>query len=511
MTKAKLKQQTQFQAVLPAYILDTIRTLYDAGFSVEIVGGPVRDLLMGAKPSSIKNWDLATDALPEEMMKLFAARSAFYENEFGTVTIPFKLDPTNDKLVTEVEITPYRVESRYSDKRHPDKVTFTKSLEEDLARRDFTVNAMALRIRKEEQKSTEDGVLCNIIDLYDGQGDIEKQIIRAVGAPQDRFNEDALRMLRAVRFATTLGFTIEAQTLAAIKVQAHDLQAISGERIRDEFNKIIVSSRPRVGIELLRETGLLKYVMPELEEGIGIGQRGDHKYDVYTHSLLAAQYAADQNYHLELRLAALMHDVGKPRTRELKGGIYTFYAHNTVGEDMAKKIMQRLKYSGNEIEKVTALIRHHMFFYDTEEVSESGVRRLLRRVGPENMQELLKLRILDRKATPVPKDKPYKLRHLEFMLEKVAEDPLDVKQLKIDGSDIMRLLKIEPGPIIGLLLKALLFDVIDDPKRNTKKYLEKRAKERGTESPEKLQKFVDKLYAHEDERVQGLKSKHWVK
>ena len=486
----------------PGFIIDTIRILNNAGFSAEIVGGPVRDLLTGGTVKDIDNWDLATNATPEEMMKLF--ENAFYENDFGTVTIPLKLNPKDDKEVTEVEVTPYRVEEGYSDKRHPDKVTFTQSLEDDLSRRDFTINAMALRIDLEKDTT-------ELIDPFGGQKDLKAGIIKAVGVAQDRITEDALRMMRAIRFAARLGFEIEQETLSAVEKQAADLKDISAERIRDELNKIVMSERPQEGFELLKKTGLLEFVMPELLEGMDIGQRGDHKHDVYVHSLLTVQYAAEEKYGLELRLAALMHDIGKPRTRELKNGIYTFYSHNTVGEEMALEIMKRLKYSKKQIQKVGELIRHHMFFYDTEEVSESGVRRLLRRVGPENMRDLLKLRVLDRKATPVPKAKPYKLRHLEFMLEKVAEDPIDVGQLKMDGDELMKLLEMQPGPMVGVLLKTLLLDVLDDPKRNTKEYLQEKAQEYSKLPKKELNERVKKLYQHEEERVKNLKNKHWVK
>ncbi len=468
---------------IPTEVKAIITKLQKANFEAYVVGGCVRDLLRGVEP---KDWDITTNAKPKEIQKIFP--KSFYANKFGTVT------------VQEVEITTYRIDEKYSDKRHPDKIRFAKTLKEDLARRDFTVNAMAL------------GPDEKIIDLFKGQKDLKKKIIRTVGNPEERFNEDALRILRAVRFATTLGFTIELKTLKAIQKNAGWVQAISKERIRDELIKIMESKQPSKGLELLRAGNLLRYILPELEKGVKVGQNKDHIYDIYEHSIRSLQAAADQGFNLETRLAALFHDIGKPETKEGEGPDSTFYNHDYVGAKFTVRILRRLKSPKKFIEKVAILVRNHMFVSDPERITDAGVRRLIRRVGKENMADLINTRIADRLGMGVPKARPYRLRTIEYMIEKVSQDPISVRMLKIGGDKIMKLLKIEPGPKIGATLDVLLSEVIEDPKKNTKNYLEKRVKELNKANLEELRKMArKKIKEKKEEEDLKIRGKYWIK
>lgn len=479
--------------VIPKEVKSILNTLKDAGFEGYIVGGSVRDFLLGQEP---KDWDITTNATPEEIQKIFPDN--FYENNFLTVTVK-----TGSKKIKEIEVTTYRLEAAYSDKRHPDQVKFAKTLKEDVSRRDFTINAMAMDLDK------------NVIDLFDGQADLKNKIIRTVGNPDERFSEDALRMLRAVRFAATFNFTIEEKTTEAIKKNSLWIEAVSKERIRDELVKIVMSDFAFNGIELLRQLNLLKFILPELEENYGVGQNKHHIYDCYQHALKALEYTAKKKYGMHVRLAALFHDIGKPRVKSGDGLNSTFYNHEMVGAKMTSQILNRLKFSNKDIEKITKLVRAHMFYYNVDEVSESSVRRLVRNVGPENMEELLQVREADRIGSGVPKAEPYKLRHLKYIIDKVSKDPISVKMLKVNGQDIMAVLGIEPGPRIGQMLDALLGEVLDDPKKNTKKILTARILELGKLDDAALKKLAEKskeekfeLQAQEDQKT---KSKYYVK
>ena len=481
---------------LPKEIKNILDKLEKAGFESYAVGGCVRDLLIGKEP---KDWDITTKAKPEEIQEIFP--DSFYANKFGTVTVKTK---SKDKTLKEIEITTFRTEQKYTDKRHPDKVRFTDNVEKDLSRRDFTINALALD-KKEK-----------LIDLFGGQEDIEKRLIKAVGNADARFGEDALRILRAIRFTAELSspvekWQIESETLKAIKKNAGWLQVIAKERIRDELVKIIMSDEPEEAIEKLRETGLLKYIIPELEKGIGVSQNKHHIYSIYRHSVLALKFAAARKYNLEVRLAALFHDIAKPQTKRGEGENSTFYNHDIVGARFTVNILQRLRFPKKTIEKVAHLVRNHMFVYGVGEVTEAGVRRLLRRVGRENMDDLLKLRITDRLGSGCPKAVPYKLRHLEYLIEKVSKDPISVKMLKINGDDLMKILEAKPGPRLGLILNALLSEALENPKINTKKKLFQKAKELNKLSDKDLKK-KDKIVKEKKEEVDlEMKSKHWVK
>lgn len=471
---------------IPDYVKNILEKLEQAGFEAFIVGGCVRDLLMAscAKASEVKapkDWDITTNARPEKILEIFSEGK--YENIFGTVLVPVKLKSGETEDV--IEVTTYRSEQGYSDRRHPDKIRFEDELEKDLSRRDFTVNAMAIRLTthnsqlatqmpKEKSYELRDAG-CEIVDLFGGEKDLKKRIIRAVGEPEDRFKEDALRMMRAVRLACQLNFSIEGKTERAIMKMAGGIKFISGERIRDELVKIMESDKAYEGIISLHDFKLLQYIIPELERGIGVNQNKHHVYTVFKHSLLSLKYTPSKKW--QVKFASLLHDIAKPQTKRIVKGDATFYNHDLVGAKVAAKILERLKFSKADAEKITALIRNHMFYYNVGEVTESSVRRLIRKVGEENLADLIDLRIADRLGSGVPKAKPYKLRHLEYMMEKVRFDAVSVKMLKINGDDLIKTLNIEPGPKIGAILDVLLSEVIEDQSLNNKEYLAKRSSE----------------------------------
>jgi len=478
---------------IPKQVLEILEKLEKAGFEAYIVGGCVRDLIMGKEP---KDWDVTTSAKPEEIQKIFS--DSFYENEFGTVGIKIKEDEETKEVV---EVTTYRIESKYSDKRHPDEVKFAKTLKEDLSRRDFTINAMAMKVVKSKTE---------IVNLFGGQKDLENKLIRAVGNPNERFDEDALRMIRAVRFASTLNFSIEEKTLEAIKKNAKNLKFISQERIKDELVKIILSDRPSEGIDMLHQSEMLNYVIPELERGVGMKQNLHHIYTIYQHSILSLKFCPSQK--LEVRLAALLHDIAKPQTKRGEGPDATFYNHDHVGARVAEKILRRLKFSNDIVEKVRLLVDNHMFYYNPDEVGESSVRRLVQKVGLENMKDLIDLRISDRLGSGVPKAKPYKLRHLEYLIEKVSSDAVSVKMLKINGNDLMKELGMKPGPKIGAILDVMLSEVIEDAEKNSQEFLLARAKELDKEDLAKLRTMAKKkIEEKKEEEDQAIKNKYWVK
>ena len=479
---------------IPKEVKNVMEKLEKSGFEAYIVGGCVRDFLNSTTP---KDWDITTNAKPDEIQNIFP--DSFYENKFLTVTV--KTGSQNPGL-EEVEITTYRLEAKYSDKRHPDEIHFAKNLEDDLARRDFTINAMAMDSDKK------------IVDLFDGQKDLKKKMIKTVGNPEERFSEDALRMLRAVRFATTLNFTIEKETAEAIKKNSIWLKAISQERIRDELLKIIMSDRAAEGIDLLYELDLLKFIMPELQENYGVGQNKHHIYDCYQHALKALEYSAKKKFNMQVRMASLLHDVGKPRVKVGEGLNSTFYNHEIVGAKMTFEILQRLKFSKKDVEKITKLVRYHLFYYNVDEVSESSVRRLVKNVGQDLIEELLQVRQADRIGSGVPKAEPYKLRHLKYIIEKVSTDPISVKMISVNGKDIMGMLHEKPGPKIGHILDVLLGYVLEDPKKNNKDFLEKEILKLGKLDEKKLKKLAEtskeSLAEVEKKQDEMTKQKYWV-
>ncbi len=349
-----------------------------------------------------------------------------------------------------------------------------------------------------------------LTDLFDGRKDLKSKIIRTVGKPEERFAEDSLRLLRAVRFATVLGFKIEEETLKAVKNNSEWLKAISKERIRDEFVKTIDSENAYEGILLLEETGLLKHIVPELREGIDVGQNLHHIYTVWEHNTRTLKYTSDKKYSLAVKLASLFHDIGKPKSKRGDGLHSTFYGHEVIGGKMATKIMERLKFPNELSEKVVKLVRYHMFYYNVGEVTESSVRRLIANIGLENVEDLLKVREADRISSGRPKAVPYKLRHMKYIIDKVSHDPISAKMLKVNGEDVMKELKTKPGPKIGLILNSLLSEVLDDPTKNTEEHLKERIHELDKKSPEELKKSLKKIEEALDEEEQERMKKYHV-
>lgn len=482
---------------IPENVSLVLNTLSNAGFEAFLVGGCVRDLFLQREP---KDWDVTTNATPQEIQGLF--KKTVYENTFGTVAVVFEEEP-NEKLKI-IEITPYRLESKYSDKRHPDEVRFTRNIEEDLKRRDFTVNALAMDYKG------------HVIDLYKGQEDLKDKILRTVDNPDDRFQEDALRMMRVIRFSVELGFVIDYETMNAVSKNKDLLKNISWERIRDEFTKIILSNEPMRGIGLLEKLGLLEYIVPELREGIGCDQKGAHIYDVFEHMLHALEHAKEKNEPLEIRLAALFHDIGKPKTRryDRNKDKYTFFGHEVVGARMTQKILERMRYPKHTVELVVKLVRYHMFFSDTETITLSAVRRTITNVGKENIWKLMNVRECDRVGMK-KKEAPYRLRKYHAMIEEALRDPISVSQLAIDGNYLMNELRIKPGPRMGWILHALLEEVLEDPKLNTIEKLTERVKELDALNDKELKVLgvegKEKKEEWNDEEVSELRKKHGVK
>jgi tRNA nucleotidyltransferase (CCA-adding enzyme) len=494
---------------IPKPVTDTIAQLRQKGYEAYAVGGCVRDLILERTP---KDWDITTDAIPEKILEIFP--DSFYENTFGTVGVKvprFLLTTSEDKNDDIIEVTTYRIESEYTDKRRPKEVIFTKSLEKDLARRDFTINAIAYGPDKTGQ--------WELIDPFSGEEDLHKKIIRTVGNPDSRLNEDALRLMRAVRFWTELydreetrpthNWQIEDGTFLAIQKLAKNLASVSYERVRDELSKIILSNSPSEGIDLLEKAGLLVFILPELREGIGITQNLHHINTVWEHNLLALATCPSQK--LEVRLATLLHDVGKPRAKRGEGYYSTFYSHDHIGARLAEKMLTRLRFPKETVKKTTLLVDNHLFYYNVGEVTEASVRRLIKRVGLENMHDLMAVRIGDRLGSGVPKAKPYKLRHLEYMIEKVSQDPLSAKMLALNGTDIIKELQIPAGPKIGAILEVLLAEVIEDPKLNTKKILLQRANILKESDLETLRiQAEEKIQEKISEEDKQIKKRHWV-
>lgn len=485
---------------IPKGIEQITKKLEEKGFEAFLVGGCVRDLILNREP---KDWDITTNATPEEIISIFP--DTFYENTFGTVGI--KNEDALDERLKVVEVTPYRLEGAYSDGRHPDNVIFSQKIEDDLKRRDFTINSIAYSVSKDE-----------IIDLYGSQNDLKDRVVRTVGDPVARFSEDGLRIMRAVRFSCELGFEIEPETEKAILEQGELLTNISRERIRDELVKIIMSKNPMMGFLSMKKLGILKYIVPELEDTIGIEQGGIHAYNVWEHLLRSLQYSADKDYPLEIRLAALFHDISKPATR--RGGgknkQWTFFGHEVIGARVTKKILENLRFPTKTIEKVVKLVRWHMFFSDTEQITLSAVRRMIVNVGGESdIWDLMNLRICDRIGSGRPKEDPYRLRKYHSMIEEALRDPISVQMLKIDGKKILEITKISPGPKVGQILNALLEEVLDDPVKNTEEYLENRAIELLNLPQDELKRLGEKGKESKEEaeskEIKKIRSSHKVK
>ena len=483
---------------LPTTVIKIADALEQAGFEAYLVGGCVRDLLQSEEP---KDWDFTTNAKPEEIIGLF--EETYCNNDYGTVGVV--TEEPEDSPGHIIEVTPYRSESGYSDARRPDKVEFGVSLEADLGRRDFTINAIAYRIKNKQ-----------LVDIFGGQNDLAKKLIRTVGRPDERFLEDALRMLRAIRFTAQLGFSIEAETTTSIDKNSRKLELISVERIRDEWLKIINSPRAIQGMVFLEKLGLIDYILPEIKAAIGCEQGGAHSHDVYEHLLHTMQAAVDKGYSTKMRLTALLHDIGKPATRRTggKNKTYTFYGHEVVGARMTKKILNRLKVSRETSQIVEKLVRWHMFFADTEQVTLAAVRRTINRVGKDQIDNLLNLRVCDRIGTGRPKEQPFRFRKYKAMVDEALRDPISVKMLKIDGDKIMTITKERPGKRLGYMLHTLLEEVLDDPTKNTTAQLEERVKELANLPEAELaklgQKGKEKQLEDETAELREIKKKHHV-
>lgn len=488
---------------IPIEVINIIESLQRKGFEAQIVGGSVRDLILGLQP---KDWDINTNANPDQILSIFP--DSFYENEFGTVGVKIRKPGVSHETIesTEiVEVTPYRREGEYKDGRRPESVTFDATLEEDLKRRDFTVNTLTYDPIKDIIKDIDS--VGKIVENYgeklitQGIKDIQNKIIKAVGKADDRFNEDYLRMIRAVRLATQLGFTIDKDTEQAIIKLAPKLKTVSRERVRDEIIKIFMSEVPMVGFLMLEFTGLLNDIMPELLLGKGMYQTKNHKYDVYGHLLRSMQHAADKGYSLELRVAALLHDIAKPHTCRWVEATQqnSFHGHEVVGEKVSREILSRLKFPQDFINKVCKLVRWHMFNSDPDQVTMSAVRRMIVNVGRENIWDLMDIRLCDRIGSGRPLEDPYRLRRYFAMIEEALTQPTDLKMLKIDGKKVMEVTHETPGPKIGFILNALMGEVLEDPKLNTEESLVLRVTELSKLSIPELKGLAEKGKEEQEE------------
>lgn len=434
---------------LPKSVKDILEKFNSGGYEIYIVGGAVRDLIMGR---NVNDWDFTTNATPEQILELVPG--GLYNNLFGTVFTDNPDDPENPH-----EITTFRKEEGYSDARHPDKVSWGKSLEEDLARRDFTINSLAL------DKDLK------VIDLYKGQEDITKRLIRAVGNADERFAEDALRMMRAIRIASEIGFTIEENTFEAIKKNAPLINKIAKERIKDELFKILSSPNPYEGMVLFRESGLSQEILPELEKCFGVEQKSPgrhHIYDVGTHLLMALKFCKSTDP--VTRFATLLHDIGKPQTyKKLATGTITFYNHEMVSTKIAQNIADRLRLSRKETDKLITLVRWHQFTVD-ERQTDSAIRRVIRNVGLENIEDMLALRVADRLGGGA-RETSWRLEEFKARLIEVQKQPFAVKDLKIDGNDVMKELDLKPGKEVGIILNKIFDEVVEKKIENERETL----------------------------------------
>jgi tRNA nucleotidyltransferase/poly(A) polymerase len=428
---------------------EAAKVFANSGKEVYLVGGAVRDLFRGGRA---KDWDLATGALPEEVTAMFR-RVVPTGIKHGTVTVHYR--------GREFEVTTFRAESSYSDGRRPDRVEFGVSVEEDLSRRDFTMNAMAYKLPSGP-----------LIDPFGGKEDIKAGLIRCVGKAEERFAEDGLRPMRALRFASQLGFKVDQAALAAIPGALSLTAGVSPERLRDEIDKIVASPLPSAAFRLMEKTGLLSLLLPELAECRGIGQKGFHRFDVLDHSLLACDYAARESYPQAVRMAALFHDLGK-KTTEKTGpdGVRTFYRHERESSRLARSLMLRFRYPNALTGHVCRLIEEHMFHY-TGDWSDAAVRRFIIRAGEENLAALCKLRMADAYAAAGNEPAPESLLPLMERVERIlsSREALSLKDLAVSGDDL-KAAGIRPGKTMGIILRELLETVIDDPELNSRERL----------------------------------------
>lgn len=489
---------------LPKEVKEVLNKLTQAGFEAYIVGGAVRDLLMGRQ---VNDWDFTTDAKPEEILKIFP--EGFYDNKFGTVGIPMEANGEEERGVTDMgdshrapattvrsstlrddpsgsdsnetsdggdvrqdperreifEITTMRKEGVYQDHRHPVEVSWTNKIEEDLARRDFTINAMALSING------------GLIDPFNGHKDLNNKLVQAVGNPNHRFQEDALRLMRAVRIATQLNFEIEEKTFQAIKQNAPLIKNVAYERIRDELFKLLASNNPYEGVIKLRKAGILQIILPELEATFGISQEGPKHarvYDIGEHSLLALKETPSKDPLV--RFAALIHDIGKVGTVKVApDGNVTFYNHDWVGGKLALQIARRFNLSNKQTDKLYRLVRWHLYTVD-EHQTDAAIRRFIKNVGLENIDDMMDLRIGDRIGGGTQRAVSWRMEKFSERIKQVLHKPFSVTDLKVNGQDVMEVLNITPGPKVGEILNKLFEEVLEDDSKNAREYLLKRIK-----------------------------------
>lgn len=464
---------------LPQEVTTVMNKFSQAGYQIYIVGGAVRDLIMGRE---VKDWDFTTDATPEQILEIIP--EGFYNNKFGTVGvvargdaeagsprvdrsevatsedargIPRRQDPEQS---TSFEITTMRKEGKYEDFRHPTQIAWTTKIEEDLARRDFTINAIAMDTNQ------------TIIDPFNGQTDLAFKLIKAVGDPHKRFQEDALRIIRTFRFASQLEFDIDKQTFECAYSNRGLLQEISWERIRDEFLKLLAGLNPYISIKKLREAGILEIILPEVERCFGISQEGPkhvRNYDIGEHSLLTLKETPSTDPLV--RFAALIHDIGKPDTMRIgKDGNVTFYNHDLVGGKLALKIADHFKLSKKDKDKLYRLVRWHLFVVD-EKQTDSAIRRFIKNVGKDNVHDMLTLRIGDRLGGGTQKAISWRMEEFMKRIEEVSKQPFTVSDLKVSGHDVMKLLNLPPGPKVGEILNTLFEEVAQNSSKNDRDYL----------------------------------------
>lgn len=431
---------------LPEEVKEFLEKFKKNKFQIYIIGGAVRNLLLKRE---VNNWDFTTNAKPDEILKLF--KDAFYNNKYGTVSIPV------NKMIFEV--TPFRKETGYSDFRHPEKIEWAKTIDEDLGRRDFTINSMAFN-----------GV--SLIDPYNGQKHLKEKLIVAVGEPDKRFNEDALRLIRGIRFASQLGFMIEDKTRKSIEINSKLITNISWERIRDEFLKIIGSEHPSEGVLFLRSTGLLTFILPEVDLCFTIPQKSPkrhHVYDVGTHLVMALKHCPSKDPIT--RFATLIHDIGKAKTfrRDDKTGLITFYNHEVVGKELAEAIAERFKLSNKDKEKLIRLVQFHQFTV-SEIQTDKAVRRFIRNVGKDYLNDIIDLRFGDRIGSGAKPDS-WRFDLFRKRLIEVQKQPFQIKDLKINGEDVMKSLNIKPSQKVGEVLKNIFNKVINQKLKNDRKIL----------------------------------------
>lgn len=430
-----------------------INKFYENKAEIYIIGGACRNLILDKE---ITDWDFTTNLTPEEMKKIFP-KNSFYNNNFGTFSI------VGEKKEI-FEVTTFRKEGAYSDGRHPDKIEWGKTLTDDLERRDFTINAIAIKYKEGK---------IEIIDPFKGQEDLKKKIVKTVGNPDKRFKEDALRLMRGIRIAGQLGFEIEEKTLESIKKKAKLINNVAGERIRDELFKILLSTTPSKGIELLRQGNLLKELMPELLDGYGMEQKGHHIDDVWTHNLKSLDNCDSKNPIT--RLASLLHDIGKAKVARGKGEARTFYNHEVVGSRMAVAIGKKLRLSKKELDQLFKLTRWHMFTVQ-ETQTDKAVRRFIRNVTLDYIDEMISLRRADRLGSG-SKETSWRWELFKKRIIEVQKQPFSIRDMKINGQDVMKILEIKAGRKVGEVLESIFKEVDEDPKLNTREILLEKIKE----------------------------------